>query len=193
MQQTLDLIRHGEPVGGRLYRGNGIDDPLSDAGWEQMWAAVAERGQGWERIITSPMLRCRAFAEALGEERGLPVTIEPRFRELGFGDWEGLAHAVVRETRAGEYLAFRRDPVNATPPGAEPLAEFARRSRQALHELLDRPGRCLVVTHAGVIRSLVGEVMEMPLPAIFRLKVEYAQITQLRFDEGRGTLLSHSK
>ena len=38
----IDLIRHGEPQGGPRYRGDGIDDPLSDKGWRQMWDAVGE-------------------------------------------------------------------------------------------------------------------------------------------------------
>ena len=33
---TIDLIRHGEPVGGRRYRGGRMDDPLSEKGWAQM-------------------------------------------------------------------------------------------------------------------------------------------------------------
>lgn len=32
----LDLIRHGEPVGGRRFRGDAVDDPLSDTGWQQL-------------------------------------------------------------------------------------------------------------------------------------------------------------
>jgi len=36
---TLDLMRHGEPVGGRRYRGQ-MDDPLSEKGWAQMRNAV---------------------------------------------------------------------------------------------------------------------------------------------------------
>jgi hypothetical protein len=27
---TLDYLRHGQPVGGTRFRGNGVDDPLSD-------------------------------------------------------------------------------------------------------------------------------------------------------------------
>ncbi|MHB1590203.1 MAG: histidine phosphatase family protein [Sulfuricella sp.] len=38
---TIDLIRHGEPVGGRRYRGR-TDDPLSEKGWNQMWTAVGD-------------------------------------------------------------------------------------------------------------------------------------------------------
>ena len=44
MLTTIDLIRHGEPVGGRKYRGQ-TDDPLSEKGWEQMWKAVGDYAQ----------------------------------------------------------------------------------------------------------------------------------------------------
>ena len=66
---TIDLIRHGEPVGGSKYRGQ-TDDPLSEKGWEQMRAAVGDH-RPWEAILTSPLARCRAFAEKLasGEVR----------------------------------------------------------------------------------------------------------------------------
>ena len=39
---VIDLIRHGEPVGGRRYRGH-IDDPLSERGWQQMWSLPMRR------------------------------------------------------------------------------------------------------------------------------------------------------
>ncbi len=30
MKTRIDIIRHGEPVGGRRYRGHGVDDSLTD-------------------------------------------------------------------------------------------------------------------------------------------------------------------
>ena len=42
MLERADLLRHGEPVGGRKYRGQ-IDDPLSDKGWNEMRNATAKR------------------------------------------------------------------------------------------------------------------------------------------------------
>ena len=74
----IDLIRHGEPAGGRRYRGHGLDDPLTEKGWSQMWNAVGEFS-AWQQIITSPMQRCQAFAHALGERHAIPVTVESRF------------------------------------------------------------------------------------------------------------------
>ena len=38
----IDVIRHGEPKGGRRYRGYGIDDPLTETGWQQMWTAMPD-------------------------------------------------------------------------------------------------------------------------------------------------------
>ena len=97
-ETIVDLIRHGEPEGGRAYRGHSIDDPLSEKGWQQMWAAIGELSP-WSHIITSPMLRCQAFAQAVAEKHDIPYTIERDFREVGFGSWEGQSPDQLKETR----------------------------------------------------------------------------------------------
>lgn len=79
----IDMLRHGEPVGGRRYRGQ-TDDPLSDKGWRQMRAATAET-RPWTAIVSSPLLRCRAFAEELAGQTGLPLAVDDRLKEVGFG------------------------------------------------------------------------------------------------------------
>ena len=85
MQTTLiDPIRHGLPVGGARYRGHAIDDPLSESGWQQMWDAVGDAAP-WNRIVSSPLKRCRDFAEALGTRHGLPLELDDGLREVGFG------------------------------------------------------------------------------------------------------------
>ena len=53
-ETIIDIIRHGEPVGGTRIRGNGVDDPLSERGWQQMWVAV-QNAPTWSRIITLPI------------------------------------------------------------------------------------------------------------------------------------------
>ena len=72
MTTVIDFIRHGTPEGGRLYRGSTIDDPLGEKGWQQMWRAVGDLCH-WDAIVSSPLRRCLAFAEALGERHGLPA------------------------------------------------------------------------------------------------------------------------
>src|SRR3989344_8486175 len=83
----LDLMRHGEPVGGRKYRGQ-LDDPLNEKGWAQMRRAVGDHCP-WQAIISSPLSRCADFSRELAGRHGLPLEIDARLAELGFGDWEG--------------------------------------------------------------------------------------------------------
>ena len=45
---TVDLLRHGEPEGGKKFRG-AVDDPLSPQGWAQMRTAVGD-GRDWQVI-----------------------------------------------------------------------------------------------------------------------------------------------
>jgi iron complex transport system substrate-binding protein len=56
---TLDLMRHGEPVGGRKYRGQ-LDDPLSKKGWAQMRRAVGEHCP-WQAGVPSNKHRTGLF------------------------------------------------------------------------------------------------------------------------------------
>jgi alpha-ribazole phosphatase len=126
MDTLVDLLRHGEPEGGRAYRGNSIDDPLTEKGWFQMRSAV--RGfDGWETVATSPLQRCRSFADELGHETDSEVVIEQDFREVGFGEWEGKTPDEIIARNPEEYEAFYKDPANCRPVGAEPLEAFTDR------------------------------------------------------------------
>lgn len=178
---TIDLLRHGEPEGGVLYRGSGVDDPLSERGWAQMRAAVAESSD-WTQVISSPLRRCRAFAEDVAARYELPLLVDERFREIGFGAWEGRRHEEVRDADPDAYFAFFRDAVNHPPPGAEPLASFYARVRAGLLDVFDEhpEGHVLLVCHLGVMRAATALALEMPLSALFRMHAPYAGRIRLR-------------
>lgn len=190
MTETLvDLIRHGEPIGGRRYRGHGVDDPLSEKGWSQMWHAVGEYNQ-WQQIITSPLQRCQAFAYALGERHDINVSVEPRFKEVGFGEWEGLSRDEVKVGRALEYQAFLKNPVDARPQGAEPLDDFVLRVYSAYEAAIERYfGRhILIVAHAGVMRALIAKTIQAPVTGLYRIKISNGGVARIRH-AGSGAVL----
>lgn len=179
---TIDLIRHGEPVGGKKYRGHQIDDPLSDKGWQQMWHSVGEHAP-WQRIVTSPLRRCREFAEILSERQQIPHHIEPQLKEVGFGLWEGRSSEQIRNENPEDYLAFHTDPVNNRPHGSEPLETFLTRVTSAYTDILaNASSHDLVVAHAGVIRAIVAHVLEMKPAAMYRIKIENAGITRIQYN-----------
>ncbi len=189
----IDLIRHGEPEGGRRYRGQ-IDDPLSETGWRQMWDAVGEHAP-WQQIVTSPLSRCHAFATALAERHALPLAVDARLMEIGFGVWEGRTAEQLRVEDPQQIARFYHDPVNARPVGAEPLEVFRTRVAEGFHAVANAFAgqRVLVVCHAGVMRAVVAQVLNAPLEAIYRIDVAYAAITRIKFDGERPPMLvSHA-
>lgn len=188
----IDLLRHGEPVGGDRYRGE-LDDELSARGWEQMWAAVADTPD-WQQIVTSPLHRCSDFAWSLGAKRDIPVHEEIRFREAGFGVWEGKSREELERDMPGQVARFYADPVNNRPPGAEPLADFTARVRTGMGDMLEAfAGQSiLVVAHAGVIRAILAHALGIPAAVMYRINVRKAGFSRLRTSTERGfSLISH--
>ncbi|MEZ5543213.1 MAG: histidine phosphatase family protein [Pseudomonadota bacterium] len=188
----IELLRHGEPVGGTRFRGQ-RDDPLSERGWQQMWDAVDGRGP-WQQVVSSPLSRCHGFAAALCARQALPLRAEPRFAEVGFGTWEGHTRAELEARDPGQVDRFLRDPVGQRPAGAEPLDAFVARVRAGFLELLDRHAgqSVLVVAHAGVIRAVIATALDIPPAAMYRIHVANAGITRLRTDRSRGySLVAH--
>ncbi|MCG6986310.1 MAG: histidine phosphatase family protein [Thiocapsa sp.] len=177
----IDLIRHGEPVGGRRYRGNGTDDPLSAAGWAQMTEALGERAP-WQQIITSPMARCRLFAADLAARRGLPLVVDPGLIEVGMGVWEGRSHTDVAEQEPERHTAFYQDPVGRRPAGAESLEHLVARVADAYQRhLAAYPGRhLLIVCHAGVMRALLGYLLGAEARRWYRIQIDYAGLVRVR-------------
>lgn len=191
MSTTLDLMRHGEPVGGRRYRGQ-IDDPLSEKGWAQMHAAIGDAAP-WSRIVSSPLARCRAFADMLAARHGLPLTFDDRLKEVGFGAWEGKSAAEIEAAAPGTLARFKADPIRSRPEGAEPLADFHARVAAALDDLLAQHAgqHLLLVGHAGVMRMALGWALQIPLENAYRIEVATASLTRLRFDGARASLIFH--
>jgi alpha-ribazole phosphatase/probable phosphoglycerate mutase len=179
---TLDLLRHGEPVGGRLYRGQ-RDDPLSEQGWQQMYAAIGET-RDWDRIISSPLKRCAAFAQRIAQQLKLDLSYVAELTEIGFGVWEGMSVTQIQQQHADALRLFWQDPVKNTPPQAETLAGFNTRVTLALEKIILQHAqeRILLVVHAGVIRILLRHVLDFPLKHLLRIQVPYASISRIQID-----------
>lgn len=149
----LYLVRHGETDWNRARRIQGKTDiPLNDTGRAQAWATgrLLSRRK-WHRVITSPLARAAETARIIAEELGMPApeTLDAVV-ERDYGEAEGLT---------GDELAARFP--NGTPvAGREAREVVADRVLPALIELAEQnPGRSLiVVTHGGVIRTVLKEV-----------------------------------
>lgn len=172
---TLDLLRHGEPEGGRLYRGNSKDDPLTEKGWQQMLASTS--GKQWDFIATSPMIRCKAFAQHLSETQNIPMQIFDSLKELGFGEWQGQS-----ATDIGQEIVdtFKQNPIDNRPAGAEDLYEFQARILSVFNEIIKKDASILIIAHAGVIRVIKSHLFNLPIEKMFTMEVISASCERLK-------------
>lgn len=189
----IDLIRHGEPVGGRAYRGHNIDDPLSETGWQQMWDAIGDEAP-WDHIITSPLERCEAFAEALMDTFNVTCSTEEDFKEVGFGSWEGKTPDEIKAANLKEYQDFYNDPVNKRPAGAEPLEKFITRVTTAFdRQVKEHAGKhILIVAHAGVNRAIIAHALHAAPIGLYRINVKNAGMSRLKHNDLGTHLLYHN-
>ncbi|CAA6809614.1 MAG: Probable phosphoglycerate mutase [uncultured Thiotrichaceae bacterium] len=190
----IDCIRHGEPLGGRMYRGSGTDHLLSEPGWTQMHEQIETHlriHSIWDVVITSPMSRCLDFAEDVKKEYRLPCEIVYDFREASYGVWEGLTPDEVKEKFGRKYTDFYKDPVNNRPKGAESLYEFSERVATSLEKVFKKykGKRILLISHAGVMRAMMCIVLKTPLASQQQIHIPYAGMVQL-IEEKRGRRIS---
>ncbi|TAK47845.1 MAG: histidine phosphatase family protein [Xanthobacteraceae bacterium] len=177
-QAVACLLRHGETEGGSGYYGV-TDVALSSHGMRQMEAAT--RDAAWDRIVSSPLRRCRAFADRLSQERGVPLAVDERLSEMNFGAWEGRTAAAIMAEDPEPLTRFWQDPLAHPPPGGERLDHFAARVWEAWRDIRRGDGnlagqRVLVVTHGGPIRVILCRIQALPLARLMELKVDHASL-----------------
>lgn len=183
---TIDLLRHGACEGGEIYRGR-TDVALTDEGWQQMEQATAQTAT-WQAVVTSPLLRCRSFAEHFAQQVDVPLQIIPALREMDFGEWEGRLLQEVWTSDAQTVSRFYDDPGAVTPPGGEPTAIVQERVVEAWCSVLQQWSgqHLLLICHGGVIRLLLSHLLNMPLAAIARLHIPYASISRIQVHRYEG-------
>jgi alpha-ribazole phosphatase len=188
---TIDLLRHGEPRGGPRYRGR-TDDPLTGRGWLQMYRAL-ETARPWDGIVSSPLRRCRDFAEQLVARLSLPLALDDGLREMDFGRWEGLTAAQLLRREPHALRRFWHDPVAHPPPDGEPLPAFRQQVIQAWARLVvgHRGQHLLLITHGGWIRVLLHHVLGTPLQQLHAIDVPYACLSRIRVQQREGGLSAH--
>jgi broad specificity phosphatase PhoE len=163
--RRIVLIRHGETVGNSSERLHGSADlALSEAGRAQLHAAAsALRTEVFDLVVASPLRRSWEGARIVAP--GASIRLEPDFREIHFGRWEGLS---TREIEASDPIAFKdwqEKKAGFEYPAGEPRAEFRARVARGLARLQASGAACVLgVLHRGVIRTLAEQLLGEPLP-----------------------------
>ncbi|MCU0444169.1 MAG: alpha-ribazole phosphatase family protein [Microscillaceae bacterium] len=179
MQQKFFLIRHTAPAITRGYMYGRTDLPLADTFAQEaneIKALVANHQS--IPLYSSPLQRCRLLAESL---QGSSLTIDARIQEMHFGDWEMKRW----DELAPEVLDYWLKNIATEPtPNGESNAQLVARSVDFWEEFLtyghEEAG---IVTHFGVIQSLLAHLLHIPIEKVFRLDLDYGAVIQITIRE----------
>jgi len=189
--REIILVRHGETVWNQEQRYQGQQDiPLSPRG-EAQAARLRERFRHYplETVYSSDLGRAQQTAAIIAEPHNLPVTAAPELREANFGAWEGLKFSEARDIDRDFFDQWLADPASVAFPRGESYGEVKERSYQFIQSLAGQSdGSVLAASHGGTIRAVVSAVLDLPLDRIWRLSMDNASVTIIRFYDGRPVL-----
>jgi probable phosphoglycerate mutase len=183
---TLHYARHGETIWhvGNRYAGHS-DIPLTELGREQAEALAAWAAEvRIDRVVASDLSRAVDTARPSAEALGLEVEQDPRFREIAYGQAEGLTHEETKQRFPEARAAYDRSPATSPFPGGELGTAAAARATDAVWDLTRSApdGRILVIAHSGVGRLMFSALLGIPLNDYRRVFpwLENSAITTLR-------------
>lgn len=145
----LWMVRHGETAWSSTGRHTSTTDlELTRAG-ETEARAMAPRlaGVDFATVLTSPRLRARRTAELAGFPG---AEVDDDLAEWGYGDYEGLTTAQIRESVPGWTVW------SAPSPGGETPAEVAHRLDRVVERVRRSEARALVFSHGHATRALAA-------------------------------------
>ena len=191
---NLLLMRHGQTEWNQAMRTQGRTDiPLDETGRAQaVLAAERLKNLHLSAVYTSPLLRARQTAEAVGIQHGLNVIPHPLLVERDFGIWEGEEFSALTNKYPDGIRLWREDPVAYTPENAESLTDVLARCTTFLKELCARHGdeeKVLVVSHSIPLRLMVAYLIGLPPARLHSLRMDNAAYTELLLREKYNTLL----
>ena len=148
---SVYLIRHGKTEANekRLYCGS-TDLPLSKAGREELLSAAYAITP--ERFVTSGMKRTDETLQILFGD--VPYSVDIRFREVDFGDFEMKSYEMLKDDPAYQAWLAGDNEAN-TPPRGESGVQMTRRVLEAFREL---PDGTALITHGGVIAAIMASL-----------------------------------
>jgi broad specificity phosphatase PhoE len=194
---TLILWRHGVTEWNAERRHQGHTDVALAALGHTQAAEIAPllAARKPDAIVSSDLTRATDTAAALAALVQLPVRRDPRLRERGYGNWEGLTQAEIAD-RFPAAAARKRAGDHDLGHGIEPPADVMKRVGEALREAADAApgGTTVVVTHGGAARYGMFELLGWPMEQLGTVVVlANCHYTELRLDPVRGwTLYGHN-
>lgn len=189
---TIYLIRHGhtEPTeNGKLYNDPAVE--LTDRGIAQAKALgdwLADKNP--DLLLSSTAKRVVSTSELIANRIGMKSCPKSDLDEWSVGDWEGRTYLEVKKEDPEDYKHWSKDPIKNAPPGGESIEDLYKRVQARMVDLIEEnKGKSIaLITHAGVIRAILVNALEMPVRNFWRLNISVGSVSKIDVSDNFTTV-----
>lgn len=201
----LILVRHGETYWNaeRRVQGGDSDIELDDTGLEQARKlANFLKNDKVVAVVSSPLQRATATAEAIARQHQLTVEIAEGLREIRVGELEGISVANLSTTFSHFLVEWWQGSKARKSPSEETLVELQQRAWQVIEGLLEKPPlvkanpghsgelKVVIVSHYFVILAIILKALYLPLDCFTKFKVDPGGVSVLEIEDYGPRLLT---
>lgn len=181
------FIRHGQTewnIAGRFQGQSDIE--LTDEGKQQA-KLLAEHFpvERIDAVYSSDLQRAMFTAKAVADKFGLTVQPEKAFRELSFGDYEGLTYKEIAERDSKCLECFWTRPDLLHFPHGETFEQVQQRAIGRLKEILavNDDKHIVVVAHGAVLRTILATAMHIDLRYAWHIRQFNTAVSIVKYDD----------
>lgn len=130
-------------------------------------------------LYSSPLERCVLLANYIKDNSEIAaVNQDSRLMEMNFGDWEMKNWDVIPPD---DFTPWMNDFVNVRVPNGESFVDLHDRVNDFLDNELQKNNSkpVIIVAHAGVIRSILCRISNLPLKDAFQNKVDFGAVIEV--------------
>jgi len=158
------LVRHGQTEWNeeRRYQGWKNSNLTAKGREDSKELAQSLAHTKFDQIYSSPLGRAMETARYIKMGRELEIIPYDPFKEMNFGEWEGMLDKDVKVLYPEEHFNFWNKPHLFKPFGGETFSGLRDRVRSGLTELVGtaQGEKIIVVTHTFVIKSILSIVKD---------------------------------
>ncbi len=182
----LYIMRHGKTDWNEQHRLQGRTDiPLNAAGIEMAKkAAVEYKDIHLDVCYCSPLTRARQTAQLVleGRKDKVPVIIDERLIEMGFGEYEGIKDS-FNIPDCNVNVLFNNPAAYVPDKGAESLDELFARTGQFINDIV-KPGLnnrkdILIVGHGAMNSSIICQIRGQSYEHLWDEGIENCKLKKL--------------
>ena len=173
------LIRHTTPQIEKGICYGQSDIPLEETFNNDRQKLLQQLPDSVDAVYSSPSSRCVKLSAHIKSNQ--EIIHDKRLMEMNFGNWEMKKWDEINQEVLNEWM---KDFVNVRIPNGENFIDLHKRVNEFMNELIKTDHKNVaIITHAGVVRSVLCQILEIPLRNAFKIPIDYGGITKINIDK----------